>query len=349
MTDDPNAPRTEVLPAGAQAGEYMPPETRAMIGKLLPFLRAVSYAARKCREVELRQLVHGAANRPLLSWSLAELELEQLAREILQYAQSDADAFGTPNTYVVVAYFELERVPGATSPAFRLRSSVSGVSLDGQIHGPDDVLETEPATRAGHQAQMMRHNEALMRNTIGGFSQVLAASNQVISSLQIELRRRADKEEAVEKRQMELMTLFESITTEHHKRALEERRQATNEKYRSMAFEELSLVLPVIANRFLQSKGMPGVFRERMTPEIEMIDRFFASLTPQQIERMMVVGGLTPAQQIAIGEAYQAFQQRNERMKKANGEAEKNDGGDGGTGPNGTDGSGSSGSAPSTN
>lgn len=346
MTDDGQAPRTEVLPAGAQADEYLPPETRALIGKLVPFLRAVSYATRKCREVELRQLVHGAANRPLLSWNLAEVELEQLAREILQYAQSDADAFGTPNTYVVVAYFEIERVPGATSPAFRLRSSVSGVSLNGQIHGPDDVLETEPATRAGQHAQMMRHNEALMRNTIGGFSQVLAASNQVISSLQIELRRRADKEEAVEKRQMELMQLFESITTEHHKRQLEERRAQTNEKYRAMAFEELSLVLPVIANRFLQSKGMPGVFRERMTPEIEMIDRFFASLTPQQIERMMVVGGLTPAQQIAIGEAYQAFQQRNERMK-GNGEAEKTDHG---SSSNGADGSGSSGgSAPSTN
>lgn len=284
-----------------------------LVKKIMPFLRGVTLAAGakgEAREIELRQLIGGSPNRALLSWPLklpdgTDVVLNELVEDILTYAQHDADAFGTPQTYVLVAYFALEKVAGATSPAFRLRSSTPALNPE---WGTDDLAESEPATKGGMLAQTMRHNEALHRQTVAMAAQMSQQAQGVIGSLQIELRRRSDQESMWADKFIEAVKLFEDLASHGHERAIELKKSDTQAEFQKDAWGELKVVWPVIVNRILRTKGLPAPFRERYDPEIEMIDRVLGQLHPKEIQHIMA--GLGPEKMIAFGELYEAFRAR---------------------------------------
>lgn len=209
--------------------------------------------------------------------TLDDDELEILCNQIEAGVLEDAEGIGGLQKYQLLAYHTK-----AARPVSRYTFRMSGSELDEYEDGM-----TETPTKQGHIAQMMRHNEGIMRIAVMGANQSIGLLNRTVS-------RQAQQIEKLLDQRMEEFELIENLRSQRHERDLMTKEADNREQRYQELYEKGSLLIPVIANKIAGRKILP----EKLDPMTEMLKSFAETLTPAQVSDMLP--RLRPEQQIAF-------------------------------------------------
>ena len=251
-----------------------------------------------CNKIVLRHLSVGKSRGSEVQSFPLEIRMEEnqiaeLIENIIECATGDANGIGGNQKYVLHAYFSDGEGEEARFP-FR-------IAAEDDENDAGDAFDSEPPTKAGIVAQLMRHNEATMRTShlaLTGTMNALARDNE-------QLRQENEKLRA-ERRDM--LETYEGLLTQQHERALATKEHEYRVEQKREMFSKLMLIGPAIVNRIAGKKLLP----EKTTPEAMAIKSLMDSFTQEQMQQLQ--GVLTPDQLISIMNLYEA-----QRGKDSNG------------------------------
>lgn len=197
------------------------------------------------------------------------------AVELDDAAQRDADNYGGPQSYNVLAFFG----EGADSLArYPLRKH--GAELDDQ--GP-----TEGANPRGLVGQSMRHTEALMRMSVGQAHSTIQQLQRMVSEAHDEISR-------MRKERFQLYETVESLlTTRSEREAIDDKARLSRE-IKTNLYRDAKQLFPVVANRIAGKT----VFPEGEPPIVALARTVVAGLNDEQVA--MFAEKMEPAQRIAF-------------------------------------------------
>lgn len=229
-------------------------------------------------------LVHGA---PLTD------EVPVMCQQVLMAAQRDADAQGSK----LVSY-ALHAVQAGE------RGNRGGVMFRFRVRGDgeeDEGLGDEQPNERGLVAQVMRHNEALMRMaTMGAQSTINNLTEQLKNANAEIIKLHAQRQEAFE--------AVESSKSLQHEREIHLLTVGNQEERKNAAFQKLAskveVLLPIMFNKIAGKKVLTEEESSMLTPFIE-------SLTEEQIRR--VSQQLSPEQQVALFNIYKGVRDKAEK------------------------------------
>lgn len=242
----------------------------------------------------LRQRAERGEPPQVREWAVSpNQDPEPLAADIYRRAQQDARFSRGRTMYGVFAYREGDR-------------SWSGrhcLIIDGE-EGAQGFFEqaVERPDVAGLLGQLMRHNEANARMSVGQQLDLVAHYKDMLQTAQGRI-------EQLEAKLAEQHELYEQLTTLKHQRDLEVRQQDREDKRQDFLIEKLDVVTPV-----LLSKMAPGAATKTALGE-ELIRGFLKSLKPAQIAG--ILSHLQPEQAAAINEIYATYGEREMAREKA--------------------------------
>jgi hypothetical protein len=241
---------------------------------LFPFDGTVS-------KVKAIRAVHRSANGKQSDVSVWEVsgikdaDWRNVAEEIISALQDDADGTGGVQSYIVTAHDEegeqISRLP---------------LRFAGDHDEDEDDVSSEPATSKGMLTQFMRHNEAMMRTTVGSFANILRASQEQVVSL-------SSLVEKCTATQMEMTLRTEALISQAHHRDLEAKEQAAALDNKQMFIKQIAALLPVIA------KKVTGVtMADALPPEVHELRGLLEGLDESQVDTIKQV--LSPQQSIVL-------------------------------------------------
>jgi hypothetical protein len=220
--------------------------------------------------------------------------LGPMAEEMFEAGEGDACGFGSAQSYVVLAYYGEQKKPNGRF-TFRARPD-----LDDDF---DTTGQTDSPTPAGIVNQTMRHNEAIMRtNNLG--------MGEAFRTMQAVLTRQAETIERLESARMESIEVLESLMTSKHERELELLQAAQKGETQKEMVDKLSPLIPLVANKLVGRKLLPAP-----DPQSMMLNEFFKTLTPEQLEQLNNV--LTPEQALVVLSLAQNFVDGNKPSTKS--------------------------------
>jgi len=205
---------------------------------------------------------------------------EDYASSVMLAATDDANGLGGIHKYSLASYFA-DRIE-APRERFSFRIIAEENDEDGM-----DALSTEDGNAKGLLAQMMRHNEAIMRTSVMGTNDLIRHYQQMVSS---QMNRNSELEE----RHTHLVGMIEEVSSLKHERDIASLRAASDMKRKDDLVEKGMLLLPSVVNKLTGKKLLP----EEITPEKATLVAFGKSLTPDQLEKFQAI--LKPEQLIAI-------------------------------------------------
>jgi hypothetical protein len=179
-----------------------------------------------------------------------------LVRRIGEAIDTDAEGLGGVQRYIVVATSDdrvVARLP--------LRCSVLG----GDSGDPDPV-ESEPPTQKGQVAQLMRHNEALLRMFVVGMGQVVSTMQRTIARLQ-------QNADVADDRRLAAVEAKENLLNQQTERELVLREQADEATSKRMT---LTLMAQAISTALGLWGNRGGAYF------INLFKQFLSTLTPGQ-------------------------------------------------------------------
>lgn len=133
--------------------------------------------------------------------------IEGTCAEIETMCQADASGMGrSVERYAILGYFG-ENDSHSTRMTLRVEGS--------DEEGDDDVESSEPATKAGSLAQLMRHNEAQAKINAQMFGSVTNFFSRTLEKL-------AQQNEALMVEKVQFMEVAEKLMSHEHERKLEE-------------------------------------------------------------------------------------------------------------------------------
>ena len=189
-------------------------------------------------------------------------EMDMLVNKIVDAAQRSANDYASGmQKYALYAYYTDDT---SYVPYKMFRVSASDESALG------DMDPSEPPTEKGLMSQLMRHNEATMKTAT-------MKDSFLFSILQRELSRLSDKDERNEQQRMDMIMLMQDTINEAHGRRLSERKEETDIAMREGIFEQLKVLMPIIANRVA---GKP-IFPEE-DKSFLLMATFLENLKPEQ-------------------------------------------------------------------
>lgn len=260
--------------------------------KIEKFLRRQIYGRRSegvCERVELRHLSVGK-NRGQevqifhLQKRMEEKDTLDLAQNIDDCAQEDANGMGALQRYVLLAFFADE-----DSAKGRLVFRKSSESEDED----SDPIDSEPATKGGLIAQQMRHNEIIMRSSNFAMGSVLNALQRDNQELRNEVNQmRQERRDSIE--------AYEKILSLQHERELQTKQHEFMLKAKEQMFDKISLLMPALVNRMAGKKVMP----EKTTPESMAIKALMDSITSEQFAKLQEV--FNPDQAVSLMQIFEA-------------------------------------------
>lgn len=243
---------------------------------------------------ELRQATT-AGDAAVRAWGVtAETDPEDLASVVNVAAREDAAAFRGVTTYAVCLYRD-----GASTYASRCMFLISG---DDRAFG---IGESEPASAEGLLAQLMRHNEITTRVAMQSMGDVISHYRKVVETKDARVER-------LERRQAEMFEATEAALSKASERALETRRTlASIDRNDRLAGAAMNL-LPVVAGKLLAPKGAEAATAAKVAGFVgsEELDRFMASVTRTQFEKLAGSGLLDPAQLALLFDLYEGVAAR---------------------------------------
>jgi len=183
-----------------------------------------------------------------------------LVDEILMRAQADADGLGSKLQRYILIALEVSKKDGPRFP-FRLRGE-----------GEDDTDEgEEPPNEKGLLAQMMRHNEALMRmNTM--------AMGGVMTTLAKRLEAAEKFNEVLIAQRHSYLESLENAKSLQHDRDMEALQISGHEDRKAELFKKLEMILPLVINKVTGRKLLPEGTGG------DVFSTLANSLTPEQLQ-----------------------------------------------------------------
>ena len=250
---------------------------------------------------ELRQATT-AGDAAVRSWALTpDVDPDDLASTVNVAAREDASAFRGVTTYAVCLYRE-----GASVYASRCMFLIPG---DDRAFG---IGESEPANGEGLLAQLMRHNEINTRAALQSMADVIGHYRKVVETKDARVER-------LERRQVEMWEATEAALSRASDRALETRRTiASIDRNDRLAAGALNL-LPVVASKVFAPKGEAAATQAKAAAFIgsETLDRFMASISKEQFEKLVSLNLLEPTQIALFLEVYEGVAARAEAAGRA--------------------------------
>lgn len=215
--------------------------------------------------LRLRHVRADGTSQPVDEFDLSG-DVHSLTASIEERAQSEADVLGGTQTYAIVA------TNGSESLSRHLfRVDGSGANTD--------VGLSEPATAHGLTAQLMRHNEALLKYVVASHATTTAAKDK-------ELARLTARCQMLEGRDDERALAAEKMRTKQHKRDLESKESLHRMEMVQEVVHSGRMLLPFVINEVVgkDSKGKKVVPDASLAPMEISAKAFFESLRPKQIE-----------------------------------------------------------------
>jgi hypothetical protein len=229
----------------------------------------------------------GGGESSLYEWPVtAKSEVDSLAivQEAEPMAEDDAQSFGGTQRYCLVAYFGAAQTEHQRSPVW-----AESVQRDGE----HIVSESEPATDKGMRAQLMRHNEALMKIALGNIQQMMAIQGRTIDRL-------TEQNEELQAHRLEGVKVVERLLTQEGERRIATQKAEASEKRKERAFEQIQMLAPVVINKLTGTKLLP-----EGAAGADVLKRLLTSITPEQLAGLQKV--LTPQQTIAVVELWEQY------------------------------------------
>lgn len=211
------------------------------------------------------------------SSSYTEETLRELAAEVLVSAQDDADGHLGLSSYCLYGLKGTNKVE--RGPVFRLRSQ----------NGDEGELEdTESATPAGLQAQLMRHLEAQARTAIQKDEIYARSTTEIIRGLSERLKH-------YEEAHWETVLRAEELANEKEARELNRLKEISKDRRIDEALKTVKPLIPLLLSKFNGAKGVK--------PELQMeaFKEVVAQISPEQMEQIANILG---PKSLALAEIY---------------------------------------------
>jgi len=221
-------------------------------------------------------------------------DLDALITQIETICYEDAGGLEGTQRYVLFPYFKDAQ---KTIGRFVLR--IEGDAND------DDELASEPATKTGLLAQLMRHQEAIMRTSMLGIQNVVQMQQRVISRL-------SEQNEAMLGKHVENINSLEDLRNEKHERDLKSEEARFRQKSMQDIVDKVMLLLPNVVNK-LGGKGQK-LLPEKSTTTEAGIYSLLSSITPDQLATLS--GVLKPEQLATLQNVYESTREKFEAEKK---------------------------------
>ena len=256
----------------------------------------------RCKRIVVRHTVSGKLGQEIATFKVPIKALDddwfaETLSAIDAAIADDADPLGGVQTYVIFPFFEETDKPGSR---FTVRETSS------TVEDPESI-ESEPATKTGLLAQLMRHNEANARTSA-------LALGTILNTLRTTNQRQAETiEKLLTDRQSNFETM-ERLKSEEVERSIVMKREETSERMKGELFEKLALLLPIAVNKIAGKNLLPA----KRTGTETVIQGLIESITPEQLAKLGEV--MRPEQMAALLEVFQSMQGT---------EGDKNEGGNG--------------------
>ncbi len=190
--------------------------------------------------------------------------ISELVAELFSTAQEDADGHKGISSYCIRSFKGVTQ--GERSPLFRLRSQ--------ETEFEDEMGETEPATRDGLLAQLMRHSEVQTRMLAQVFEVQARTNVDEKKALLEEIRHYRDSH-------WETIMRAEELANEKDEREVARLLMASSEKRKDQVMALLKPLVPIAMAKF---KGTPSSAK----PELwkESIKHILSDITPEKMEEL---------------------------------------------------------------
>jgi hypothetical protein len=217
-------------------------------------------------------------------------EIDMIVNKIVDSAQRNANDYASGvQKYALYAYYtdDQQYVP---YKIFRLAAEDES--------GQGDLSPSEPPTTAGITSQLMRHNEAVFRTS------TMTTSYQ-FSIFEKLLNRMSEKEERSDQQRMDMVLLMQETINEAHTRRLNERKEEMRMALQEGIFEQLKVVMPIIANRIAGKQIFPEEDKSFL-----LMATFLENLKPEQ--QAFLRDSLDPPQIAILGEILAEYEKKKE-------------------------------------
>lgn len=255
-----------------------------------------SQAAEGCCRVILCQRV-GSEQQHVREWSVPDgLDADALAKEITKRMLDEARVLRGPSMYLLFSF-----KPDTSSYFDRRICRVEGIGASA-----DTLLgDTEQADPRGIVSQMMRHNEASAKISLGQTLAIVEHYKQI-------LRERDARIATLEERHTQVIELQERLMSMQHARDVDLIREKRSDKKQAFVRDKLDMLAPVILSKVLDAgtpKGQGTMFGE------ELLRQFLKSLGPEQM--FAITNALGPEQVVTLHEIFERYSAREtERQQK---------------------------------
>jgi hypothetical protein len=227
--------------------------------------------------------------------ALQESEWKTLAEEINEAVNDDASGLKGSQSYILTAIDGGEIVLSRLA----LRCSMEDETDD------DDSISSEPATSKGVLAMLMKHTEALHRNSTMGFA-------SIIRGQQAMLDQQATLIEKFGERHIQLINQTESLASQQHERELASTQTAAEIENRTMMIQRFTGLLGPIVKKFT------GLTDPSDLPvEVTELQDFLGGLTEQEVEALKLT--LPPDKVFILLSLMEKNATREEQGKSKNG------------------------------
>ena len=217
-------------------------------------------------------------------------EIEIIVNKIVDAAQRNANDYASGmQKYAIYAYYPDDQT--------YVPHKIFKVSAEDESD-MGDLSPSEPPNDKGLTSQLMRHNEAIMKTST-------MKDTFLFSIMQRELARLSDKDERNEQQRMDMILLQQETLNEAHSRRLSERKEEGDIALREGVFEQLKVLMPIIANRVAGKQIFPEEDRSFL-----LMATLLENLTDEQ--QAFLRDSLSPPQMAILAEILETYETKKE-------------------------------------
>jgi hypothetical protein len=232
--------------------------------------------------IEIRHSDESKVDRFVVAEGTTTLDLSALLWEAIE----TDNVFGTEQIYWLYFYREIEGQPASDVPECRKPLRISGAPLDA-----GHVSSTERADEQGLASQAMRHQEF----NVQVIERLLVSSVKDAHEQNAKLHARLSQ---AAEREMDMLGLVRSHMLDQSQLELQKEAARQEAMMWQKFLEQGELLLPVLMSHVMKPKGENGesaqdLNRRRLEEdpplELKLIGAFFATLEPEQYDKIGVV------------------------------------------------------------
>lgn len=237
-------------------------------------------------------------------------DVDTIINEIETMVNADADGFSKEEQrYIIRPTYS--NVNFESSHRHIIRVQPVREPSDTDVEEESSAVSSD-TTNAMVSTALMRHNENLMRLTVGQPTLLLGQAQKVISRQQDTIDELHDKLFKHAEERLKTFALMEDLLTRRHIRELASAESAQKMQLAEEALAQVKLLAPMVVNKLAGKSVLP----QATTPTEMIAKEWMKTLTKEQFEAMLAP--LNPQQQFPLLLMYQEFlkQQEAEEAKK---------------------------------